>query len=422
MHNKILVIGTTPDYIQWIRLSCPDRALFITDPAIRNQAREERPAPCEEILTPLSDQTLVFEALMRHLDQWTVTIDSIFCFDCESMALTAFMAGQLHLDYVSEQAIQNCRDKYISKQIWQRHEIPCPKVSPINCAADAVSFFKKTRSGCVLKPLTGSGSELVFKCTSVSDCRAAFKTIEKGLKKRTLNPLFQRASSKAVLMLAEELIQGTEYSCDFIVENYQVHIIRLARKITSPFRPFGTILGYVLPAFLPRDIDHNNFLQLLLKSANTLGINRGLCLVDFIVADSQAVLIEMTPRPGGDCLPHLLKACTNLDILKLSLDFAQKCPLDFSTTQNGSPYVGIRLHAGQPGVLEKIDCSSLLNDKRVKNIHLSKNCGHKINLPPDDYDSWNLGHIIIEPADTRFPESQAITLSKKIEILIDPDE
>ena len=421
MHKKVLVVGTTPDYIQWIRLSCPNRAVFITDPVIRQTAQEESPAHDEEILTPLSDPGQVFEALKKHLDKWPQTIDSIFCFDCESMELTAFIAGQLNLNYVSRQAIQNCRDKYVSKQIWQHHEIRCPKISPINCVADAITFFKTTGSGCVLKPITGSGSELVFQCTSVAGCRSAFKIIQKGLKKRLLNPLFQRSSSKEILMLAEERIVGTEYSCDFIVENNGIHVIRLAKKITSPFRPFGTILGYILPAILPPVIDKNNFFQILLKSATTLGINRGLCMMDFIISENQVVLIELTPRPGGDCLPHLLKASTNLDILKLSLDFAQNYPLDLNNTHGSSPYVGIRLHAGQSGVLRKIDSCHLLEDKRVKDIHLSKNPGHKIKLPPDDYDSWNLGHIIIEPLCNKFPESQAITISKKIEIYIDQD-
>lgn len=144
-------------------------------------------------------------------------------------------------------------------------------------------------------------------------------------------------------------------------------------------------------------------------------------MMDFIISENQVVLIELTPRPGGDCLPHLLKASTNLDILKLSLDFAQNYPLDLNNTHGSSPYVGIRLHAGQSGVLRKIDSCHLLEDKRVKDIHLSKNPGHKIKLPPDDYDSWNLGHIIIEPLCNKFPESQAITISKKIEIYIDQD-
>jgi len=422
VQKKVLVVGTTPDYIHWIRCSCPAHAIFITAPDIRQTAKEETPADNEEILICLSDHNQVFEALKIHLEKWGQTIDGIFSFDCESMELTSFLAGQLGLDYPSGEAIQNCRDKYVSKQIWHDHRIRCPRVSPINQAIDVVAFFKTTSSGIVLKPLFGSGSELVFKCTSSSECREAFSAIQQGLKKRSDHPLFQKTSSKQYLMLAEEQIMGTEYSCDFIIENNSTKIIRLAKKMKSPFKPFGTILGYLLPAFLPQSINTDHFNRILLNSSTALGINRGLCMVDFIVADDQVVLIEMTPRPGGDCLPHLLKASTNLDMLKISLDFARKLPINLDDTKIITPCVAVRLHAGHAGVLQKIDTHDLLSDKRVKAIHLTKKPGHRIILPPVDYDSWLLGHIIVEPSDTQFPEAQAITISKKIEILIDKDK
>jgi biotin carboxylase len=234
-----------------------------------------------------------------------------------------------------------------------------------------------------------------------------------------MNPMFQRASSTGHLMLAEERIAGTEYSCDFIVENNDITIIRLARKITSPLKPFGTISGYILPAMLPPIIDMDDFHRILLNSANALGISRGLCMVDFMIADHQIVLIELTPRPGGDCLPHLLKECFGLDILALSLDFAQKCPITVPDPVSASPCVAVRLHAKQPGVLKKIECRHLLEDKRVKQVHLIRKPGHQIKLPPRDYDSWLLGHIIIAPSGNKFPESQALEISKKIEIIIE---
>lgn len=419
MHNKTLIVGTTPDYIQWIRSSCPGRALFITRPDIRQTAREEHPAPGEEILSPLLDLEEVLGALERHLDQWHQTIDSIFCFDCESMEMGAGIAQRLDLDYPSIQTIRNCRDKYVSKQIWHRHAIGCPRIFPVNSVSDVIDFFKTTRSGCVLKPITGSGSELIFQCTSVSECRSAFNAVKKGLKKRLENPLFQRSSSAAVLMLAEERIVGTEYSCDFIVEKGKIQVIRVARKIKSPFRPFGTILGYVVPATLPRFLGMDRFQQILLNSATSLGIDRGLCMVDFIISDNAVFMIEITPRPGGDCLPHLLKAGTGIDMLKLSLDFAQKRALTLNNAKAVSPHVGIRIQAEEAGILKKIEYSHLLEDKRVKEISLTKKPGHKINLPPEDYDSWNLGHIIIEPSANQFPESQAIAISKKLEIIIE---
>ena len=111
-----------------------------------------------------------------------------------------------------------------------------------------------------------------------------------------------------------------------------------------------------------------------------------------------------------------------MDILKLSLDFAQKIPLELTRSDAVSPHVGIRLHADKCGVLKSIDTSPLLEDPRVKHILLTKKPGHQIILPPEDYDSWLLGHVIIEPSNGRYPESQAMSISKTISICIDPEK
>lgn len=418
VHKLILVVGTTADYIQLIRDACPGRALFVTAPSVRQTAEEACPFPHEEILVDLSDRPRVIEAVEHHLKVWDQSIEGIFSFDCESMALTAFLAEKWGLDYPSEKAIQNCRDKYVSKLMWERQGIECPRVSPIKTISDVLDFYHSVSCGCVLKPLTGSGSELVFKCSSESECISAFSLIQEGLEKRAENPLFEKSFSSGYLMLAEELVQGTEYSCDFICDNDTIQIIRMARKIKSPFRPFGTIIGYLLPGQLPHSISPNALEQLLLKSAQAIGITRGLCMVDFIVSDKTISLIELTPRPGGDCLPFLLKVSTGMDILKLSLDFAQKIPLEL--THPSSLHVGIRLHAEKSGILKEIDISHLLEDTRVKHILLTKKPGHQITLPPADYDSWLLGHVIFEPTNEKYPESQAMCISKTIHISIDP--
>ncbi len=370
----------------------------------------------------LSDRFLVFEALGKHLKAWDQALDGVFSFDCESMALAAAIAEKWGLDYPSEKTIQNCRDKYVSKQIWESHGIGCPRISPINTVSDVLAFFHSVNSGCVLKPLTGSGSELVFKCESESDCHWAFNLIQEGLENRAQNPLFEKSSFQEHLMLAEDLILGTEYSCDFICDHDEIKIIRMTRKIKSPFRPFGTILGYVLPGHLPHFINPNVVDQLSLKSAQVLGITRGLCMVDFIVSGETIALIELTPRPGGDCLPYLLKVSRGMDILKLSLDFAQKYPLELTRYDTVSPHVGIRLHADKSGTLKGIDTSHLGEDPRVKHILLTKKPGHGITLPPKDYDSWLLGHIIIEPSNKKYPESQAMSIAKTINIHIDPEK
>lgn len=412
-----LVVGTTSDYIDWIRQIYQGQVLFITDPEIRQKANEKRPLPNEEILYSLSDFQDVLMHLEKHLFKWKITLKGIACFDCESMELASFIAEKKGLDYPSIAAIQNCRDKYVSKQIWQKQGIDCPEAVPINTISDVFLFTKGLRNGCVLKPFTGSGSELVFKCYNNDDCITAFHTISKELKKRTLNPIFKNPTSSGYLMLAEEMISGIEYSCDFIIDNTEIQIIRCTQKIKSFDSPFETIIGYIIPAVLPQNINAEHLKDILYQGAVSLGVTRGICMVDFFINDQKISLLEITPRPGGDCLPYLLKKSGNLDILKLSLDFACKQPLELMDWQSFTPSVGLRLFAHKAGVLKKINADQLDSDTRVKGIYITKKPGHIIKMPPDDYDSRLLGHIIIEPT-TRYSEIQSITIAKQIEIEI----
>jgi hypothetical protein len=194
------------------------------------------------------------------------------------------------------------------------------------------------------------------------------------------------------------LIQGTEFSCDFIVENNAVTIVRTTRKIKAAGTPFGTILGYQIPAppMTYPGMAADGLEDLLLRGATALGIERGICMVDFIVKDGKPVLIEMTPRPGGDCLPFLLVESGNLDILGLTLDFAEKKPLILNGPGGFKPSMAVRIFTPGGGTLRRIDFSRLQLRSDVKKIHLMRKPGHRVTMPPGDYDSWFLGHVIVE--------------------------
>ncbi len=53
--KRLLVVGTTSDYIDHILTRYPGRALFVTDPAERAAAVERYPAPADELLCNLEN-------------------------------------------------------------------------------------------------------------------------------------------------------------------------------------------------------------------------------------------------------------------------------------------------------------------------------------------------------------------------------
>jgi len=423
-HKTILVVGTTPDYIEWIRRVAPGRALFLTDPQLRRLAKEPGPGPEEEILCDLVDYPQAVSCLAEHLERWGTELGGIACFDCESMDLAAELAARYGLRYPSSEAVGLCRDKYLSKVKWRERGLHCPRAERVHSPDEAARFLAELGAPAVLKPLTGSGSEHVWLCRSAEECRTHYRSIAAALESGRSNRLFRSPSPAAPagpLVLAEEFIDGQEYSCDFIVDGSRIEPIRLTEKIRSRNRPFGTIHGYLLRHDLPPGIESGGFRETLRECASSLGVERAICMLDFMVREGEMVLLEMAPRPGGDCLPPLLRRARGLDILKLSLDFAGQgeiVPADpFDSDFSG--YMGIRIIARQGGTLAAIDTDGLQADPRVLEIGLSKKPGHRITLPPEDYDSWILGHIVARVDPGGDPAESLVELDGKICIRMD---
>jgi biotin carboxylase len=420
MHERprVLVIGTTADYIEWIRAVCSGRVVFVTAPEIRQGAEEPEPEAEEEILCDLTDTGAVIDALTTHLSLFGLQPVGVACFDCESMSLAATIADHFGLSYPSVAAVENSRNKYLSKTLWQKSGVDCPAFRLIRSAGDMSAFFEIIQGPCVLKPVNGSGSELVYVCDSMKACESNFRIVLEELGRRENSRLYGFGDPDGPRMIAEEYVEGEEYSCDFLLDGDRVDIIRITRKIKAAEKPFGTIRGYLFPASLPKCF--SDILPGSLRAgAQALGLTRCICMADFILRDGRIIFIEMTPRPGGDCLPSLLRSASGLDILTLAIDFTEGKPVRPPDTSAVALHIGVRVHADRAGVLRSIEAKAALEDPRVLEVHITRSPGHIIILPPSDYDTWLLGHVIFRPEAGADVESECETICEKIGVEID---
>jgi hypothetical protein len=142
-------------------------------------------------------------------------------------------------------------------------------------------------------------------------------------------------------------------------------------------------------------------------------------MLDFMIHQDRIVLLELAPRPGGDCLPFLLRRCWKLDVLKLFLDFCQGRPLQLTKRSDSHRCIGLRLHARKSGTLKKIDANQLQQDKRVVEVHLTRRPGYRIKMPPEDYEAWLLGHVIFKPDGHSEPQAQCRQLLEKLVVEVE---
>jgi biotin carboxylase len=415
-HAKVLVVGTTSDYIEWLRKVGEERVLFLTDPVVRQNAKEPAPAAKEEILCDLNDVSLIRTAIRDHLYQWHISLAGITCFDCESLGLAAFLAEDLDLPFPTVESVRICRDKYTMSSRWQKRSVRTPQFKLARSSYDAADFRGKIGRPCVLKPVSGSGSELVFYCDTETGCQRTAQILLRGIQDRKENRLYSSATD---CFLIEEFIEGVEYSCDFLLQKKEVEILRFTRKVRAKDTPFGTTMAYVLTTCEAEGFDKKQLEILLAKAAQAVGLTRAICMTDFLWSKNEVVFLELTPRPGGDCIPFLLRFATGVDMLKLALDFAEKRPLDLPELPESLPCVGLRLHADTSGVIKRMSSELLEKDQRVKKIHLIRDVGHFVTLPPDDYESWYIGHVIFTPAAGKNIEEQCRELRQLLSLEIE---
>jgi len=424
--KRVLVVGTTPDYIAYIHERYGNRTLFLTDVSHRRGGSEVVPDAASEIVCVLSETEQVLSRLKKHLRRYRQTLTGVTCYDCEWLELASVIALEMGLSYSSRQSIHLSRNKYLTKQRWSEAGVRCPRMRLINHSSEAVQFFENLNgTPIVLKPLSGSGSELTFQCQDEYDIVHSLEIMKAGLRRRSDLPMYQPGGGIEKLdprdkILAEEYISGREYSCDFIIDGGQVTIIRIAKKLEGEGTPFGTTVAYLVPARLPGGLDDSSLRKSLKKAAKALGLERALCMVDFMVSKDEIVFLELTPRIGGDCLPPLIRQSCGLDTIGMALDFAEGRRPKIPPADNWRPMVGLRIFAPRAGVLNNVNLETIKSDPRIKETYLKRSAGHVISLPPEDYDSWLLGHVIFEQDGDLTLTDQCETVKSKIRIEIEP--
>jgi len=420
--RRVLVVGTSGDYLDLLGRRFPGRAVWLTDASVRKHAAYLAPDAATEVLCDLTRPDEALATLVDHLARWRMELTGLACYDCESMPLAAFLAGALALPYPSPAAVAACRSKLVSKQRWRRAGLPCPAAARVESREQALSFLRRLGNPVVLKPLTGSGSELTFLCAEAQDCTRAFELMETRLAAHDDVRMYASyASSEGQtdprrVFGIEEFVEGPEFSCDFLLDGDHVEVLRSARKIPAAEQTFGTTLAYVVPAEFPAELDLAALPSQLLTAAHALGLERALCMLDFIVRDGQAFMIEMAPRPGGDCLPFLLQRSAGFDILGAELDVAEGRPVATPDSRQWERLVGLRLFATGAGIIERLDTAALAADPRVRECYLKQGPGDTIILPPADYDSRVLGHVIFAPSSPDSIEAECLDLSAKLRV------
>ncbi len=397
----IIVIGTTPDYVKKIGIAEKEKSLlFVLDHKFESYPELAESENSHSLFTNIENYNETLPGLSKFLSESDNGDPRFVCFDCEALLLTARLAEYFNSPFPSPDSILKARNKFLSGTIWMNNGIPTPKSNLADGLSDSLAFFEEYQKDIVLKPVSGSGSELLFHCSGEEDVFKAVLTLEKQLSKRKDNPLFAQmvnpVSGDSVdpcrVWIVEEFIDGNEFSCDFFLNGDEITLIRETGKIRAD-EPFGTVLAYTVPSRRPDLITNEKIKKTMSAAARSLGFERGYFMADYIVKDDHIFMIELTPRPGGDSIPELIKASSGSDILKTYMDIMcgnHSNLKDF--TEPSGYYTSIHFYSDRNGIIDEIDTDSIVKDPRFRYLEIKKKKGDRVSLPPDDYDSRSIGY------------------------------
>ena len=418
-----LVFGTTPDYVKRISLNYLHDTFFIIDKKFLGDACLENLDRQNLLFADFDYSEKCLSEIVWYLSSRNINPAGVGCFDCESLINASRLAAKLNLFFPSVESISKARNKFESKEIWKTNNIKCPNALITDSIEQTMKFFKELGGDpAVIKPMSASGSELVFYCENEDDVADSVEEISWQLALRKTGPFYRKlpgaeevpSFDPSTHWVVEEYIHGTEFSCDFVLKDDELTVIRLTEKVKDMEQTFGSMLAYCIPATLPVEFSTSE-LALIFKSAvKSLGFNHGWFMVDFIINEKGPFIIEVTPRPGGDSIPDLVESATGEDILGVYLDLISGRIHDINPIQYSStPLASMNIFAPKAGIITELDCSDFIDLQWIKNIYISKSVNDMIILPPHDYDSRKIGYFIVEskgPEDLR--QKQKILMEK----------
>lgn len=403
--NPIVVVGTTPDYVERIYRDYSVPTCFLLDLRFQGAGSLNQVDKSSLLFCPLSHYDQTQDALEGYLSKGNLSPGGIACFDCESLMMASRLALHFKKPFPVPEAIFRTRNKQALRHLLGEAGIGPSEAALVSGLDETLGFFGRIKKDIVLKPLSGSGSELLFHCQNEQEIQQSVRILEEQLPRRRSNPLFSPIShpdsgggsvDPCHFWLAEEYIGGPEFSCDFILRDDILTILRETGKVKALDQTFGSVLAYTYPPAYPPTFSRERLHRVLKEAARVLELTWGYFMVDFVLQDGNPVIIEMTPRPGGDSIPDLVKTANGGDILGVYLDMVLGKPMPFASLSPPSTlFSSINLFAFESGVIAQLDPSRILSKKWVRRLVLKKRVGDRISLPPDDYDNRFIGYCIV---------------------------
>lgn len=270
------------------------------------------------------------------------------------LVMMARVAKKYDLNFYSEETAMLATNKFLMKERFIENNMPCAQGILIESVPADIKF------PIVIKPIDNSGSRGVIYCDNKLKAEQVLEEV--------------KAHTRQSKVMAEEVIEGIEYSIESLHYNGKTKIIQITEKIVTPL-PYFIELGHIQPGELSSKI-YTKLENLMSEVSNVFGFDNCGSHNEVKIQGDKITLIEVSPRIGGDFISSLLvESSTGISIEKALIEIllGQDPNIPPSTNQAS----GIFFFHFKQGILKSIN-----NIEEI--LNLPEVVYYKFDLKPGD--------------------------------------
>lgn len=307
-----------------------------------------------------------------------LNINGITTFASDIATLTvAFVAKSLNLPSCPLSTTNILANKANFRLFQETNDLSHPRFFISKNSTDIANLPAHLTAPLIFKPIDTSGSRGITKVDhfNINHYRDAY------------NHAQQYSRSKTVSI--EQFMIGTDVSGDGFLINGKLHAF-ITQKYKHNFIP----IGHSLPNNIS-DEDEKRILTTVEQTCHAANYFNGPIDFDVNISAQHTMVIEMSPRLGGNGIPELINHHTGIDLIEMSIEYALgkplKAPVESIQTYPCGSYIFGSEKAGQ---LEYIASKQDLHKQLPKLLKYQLNYAQGDAIPAFDHSGNSLGYAL----------------------------
>ncbi|MFV0133867.1 ATP-grasp domain-containing protein [Streptomyces sp. HMX87] len=222
-------------------------------------------------------------------------------------------------------------------------------------------------------------------------------------------------------LLAEEELIGEEISVETVTSEGRTVVLACTEKLSTRGTSFVE-LGQAVPARLGPDLEAQ-VRDIAAGALKAVGYDHGIAHTELILTADGPRIVEVNPRPAGDCIVDLIRLTRGVDLYGIAADLALGLDVNLDALDL-PPFTGgaaIRFLTGAPGVVRRIDgvaeAARLLAPDRERLVLLTRP-GDVVE--PVNSNLHRLGYVIAVGEDTADAVERADRIAAMVHVVTSP--